>query len=410
MVIGASIGIAVAPRDGQTSESLVRNSDLALYAAKDGGRGRYHFYSNDLHSAAEERSKLEEDLRDAIAHGSLELFYQPVVYAQGDRIAGFEALLRWNHPTKGWLSPAKFVPIAEDTGLIGAIGEWAIRTACNDLAHWPENIRCAVNVSALQFANPQLPSIVTNAIARAQIDPSRLELEITESVFLNDDEGTDAMFTALKRVGVRLALDDFGTGYSSLGYLKKAPFDKIKIDQSFVRGATEPGSRNGAIITSITSLAKALGMDTTAEGVETLDELDLVRNLGCSHIQGYIYSKAISSTAANELLQTGLQLEARGYRSARAPRQSMLRKVMLEHGGQFYSARVRNFSGAGAMIEGLWNVPPGTVFNVAFSKSLIASAVSIWSEDDRMGVKFNEPVDLEAENQSRDIRIGIANG
>lgn len=406
VVIGASIGIALAPTDGQTNESLVRNSDLALYAAKDGGRGRYHFYSNDLHSAAEERSKLEEDLRDAIANGALELYYQPVVHSGNDTIAGFEALLRWNHPTKGWLSPAKFVPIAEDTGLIAAIGEWAIRTACHDLAQWPESIRCAVNVSPLQFSNPQLPSIITNAIARAGIEPSRLELEITESVFLNDDEGTDAMFTALKRVGVRLALDDFGTGYSSLGYLKKAPFDKIKIDQSFVRGATEPGSRNGAIITSITSLAKALGMDTTAEGVETLDELDLVRQLGCSHVQGYIYSKAVSSVAITELLKTGLQMEAKGYRSARASRQTMLRKVMLEHGGQFYNARIRNISSGGAMIEGLWNVPSGTSFNVAFSESKVVSVVSIWSEDDRMGVQFAEAIDLEAEGLLRNSNLG----
>ncbi|MXO56798.1 EAL domain-containing protein [Altererythrobacter gangjinensis] len=407
VVIGASIGIAVAPANGETNESLVRNSDLALYAAKDGGRGRYHFYSNDLHSAAEERSKVEEDLRDAIANGSLELFYQPVVCSHDDTIAGFEALLRWNHPTRGWLSPSKFIHIAEDTGLISAIGEWAIRTACNDLAQWPENIRCAVNVSPVQFSNPQLPSIITNAVARSGIAPSRLELEITESVFLNDDEGTDAMFTALKRVGVRLALDDFGTGYSSLGYLKKAPFDKIKIDQSFVRGATEPGSRNGAIITSITSLAKALGMDTTAEGVETLDELDLVRKLGCSHVQGYIYSKAVNTTAIARLLASGPQMKAQGYRSARGPRQTMLRKVMLETGGQFYNAKIRNIGLGGAMIEGLWNVPPGTTFNVAFSASKIVSAVSIWSEDDRMGVQFSEPLDLEADGLPRNEPVGI---
>ena len=395
VVIGASIGIAVAPDDGLTSESIIRNSDLALYAAKDGGRGRYHFYSNDLHSAAEERSALEQDLRDAIANGDLQLYYQPVVNAGDDTLSGFEALLRWNHPKQGWLSPARFIPIAEDTGLIAAIGEWAIRTACDDLARWPDHIRCAVNVSALQFSNPQLPSIITNAIARARIDPSRLELEITETVFLNDDEGTDAMFTALKRVGVRLALDDFGTGYSSLGYLKKAPFDKIKIDQSFVRGATEPGSRNGAIITSITSLAKSLGMDTTAEGVETLDELDLVRSLGCSHIQGYIYSKAVSCAEATKFVLAGGRLTARGPRSSRAPRQTMLRKVMLESGGHYYNGTIRNMSVGGAMIEGLWNVPPGTEFNIAFSESVILTARSIWGQDDRMGVKFAKPVDME---------------
>ncbi|MXO90477.1 EAL domain-containing protein [Altererythrobacter aquaemixtae] len=395
VIIGASVGIATAPQDGTTSDMIVRNADLALYAAKDGGRGRHHFYSNDLLSAAEERSKLEEDLRDAVAHGGFELYYQPVVNAQDETIAGFEALLRWNHPQRGWMSPAKFIPIAEDIGLINAIGEWAIRTACDNMARWPENIRCAVNVSPLQFANPQLPAIVTNAIAHARIDPARLELEITESVFLSDDEGTDAMFASLKRVGVRLALDDFGTGYSSLGYLKKAPFDKIKIDQSFVRGATEPGSRNGALITSITSLAKSLGMDTTAEGVETMDELELVHNLGCSHVQGYIYSKPLPGDEVFDQLSNGLQLDAKGPRSARAPRQTMLRKVVLSHDGQFYDANIRNIASGGAMIVGLWNVPPGTEFTIALSESLIVKATTIWSEDERMGVQFAEPIDMD---------------
>ncbi|WP_338446187.1 EAL domain-containing protein [Pelagerythrobacter marensis] len=395
VVIGSSIGIAISPDHGVTSESLIRNADLALYAAKDGGRGRFHFYSNDLHTAAEERNALERDLRDAIAQGGLELFYQPVVDASTERIAGFEALLRWNHPRRGWLSPAKFVPIAEDTGLITAIGEWAIRTACGALARWPEEVRCAVNVSPLQFASPQLPAIITNAIAQAGIDPSRLELEITESVFLNDDEGTEAMFAALKRIGVRLALDDFGTGYSSLGYLKKAPFDKIKIDQSFVSGATRPGSRNGAIIASITSLAQALGMDVTAEGVETLDELDLVRLHGCTHVQGYIYSKALSDNAVEQCLSDGLTMKAVGPRSARARRKTMLRKVVLDHDGHRYPGTIRNASHEGAMIEGLWNVPEGTRFRIALTETLSVGATTRWCIDNRMGVQFDRPVPLD---------------
>ena len=393
VVIGASIGIALSPEDGVTSEALIRNSDLALYAAKDGGRGRFQFYSSDMHSQAEERSRLEQDLRDAIAQGGLELFYQPVIHTATEKIAGFEALLRWHHPEHGWLSPAKFVPIAEESGLIGAIGEWAIRTACHDLARWPEEVLCAVNVSALQFANPNLPAIVTNAIAQAGITPSRLELEITESVFLNDDDGTDAMFAALKAVGVRLALDDFGTGYSSLGYLKKAPFDKIKIDQSFVRGATEPGSRNGAIIASITGLAQALGMDTTAEGVETLDELDLVRMFGCSHIQGYIYERALDAASATQRLETGLAAIAKGPRSARSSRHMMLRKIVLDHSGHFYNGTIRNISPTGALIEGLWNVPVGTIFRVALSEGLCVTATSRWCSEDRMGVEFAAPLE-----------------
>jgi diguanylate cyclase (GGDEF)-like protein/PAS domain S-box-containing protein len=395
VVIGVSIGIALSPDDGVTSEALIRNADLALYAAKDGGRGRHHFYASDLHDDAEERRALEHDLRDALVNGGLELHYQPVVHITTEKITGFEALLRWTHPTRGPLSPAKFIPIAEDAGLIAPIGEWALRTACHALAQWPESVRVAVNVSPLQFSNPALPAIVTSALAEAQVHPSRLELEITESVFLNDDEGTDAMFAALKRIGIRLALDDFGTGYSSLGYLKKAPFDKIKIDQSFVRGATITGSRNGAIISSIVSLAEALGMETTAEGVETLDELDLVRMLGCSHVQGYIYAKPLTSKAASDQLATGLSAIAHGPRSARATRQTMLRKIILEHGAEKYDGTIRNISATGAMVEGLWNVPPGTIFRICISDGNIVTATARWCQEDRMGVEFSSPLELD---------------
>jgi diguanylate cyclase (GGDEF)-like protein/PAS domain S-box-containing protein len=395
VMIGASVGIAIAPEDGVTSEALIRNADLALYAAKDAGRGRYHFYAPDLHSDAEERRQLEEDLRDALAHGQLELYYQPVVQTTTEKITGFEALLRWNHPAHGFVSPAKFIPIAEEAGLIAQIGEWALREACADLAKWPAKVRVAVNVSALQFANPALPGIVTSALAAAGVDPDRLELEITESVFINDDAGTDAMFRALKRIGVRLALDDFGTGYSSLGYLKKAPFDKIKIDQSFVRGATQPGSRNGAIIASIVSLAEALNMETTAEGVETLDELDLVRLLGCSHVQGYIYERPLSAQAALDRLGSGLVAIARGPRAARAMRQSILRRVMMEHGGHQYEANIRNISQTGALVEGLNAVPTGTVFRIQVGEGHTVTGTVRWAEEDRLGLEFSEPLELD---------------
>ena len=390
MVIGVSVGIATAPDHGTSSERVIRSADLALYAAKDAGRGRYRMFSHDLHAAAQERNQLEEELRHAMDNGSLQLHYQPVVDTVTEQISGFEALLRWNHPAHGWISPEKFVPVAEDAGLISAIGEWAIRTACNDLAQWPESVRCAVNVSPLQFSDPNLPGIIAREIAKAGIKPSRLELEITESVFLDDDAGTDATFAALKKVGVRLALDDFGTGYSSLGYLKNAPFDKIKIDQGFVRGATLPGSRNGAIIAAISSLAQALGMDTTAEGVENLDELDLVRKHGCSHIQGYIYSKPLSTEEAYERLAQGLAIEPTGPRMSREPRQAMLRRVVLQHGEHFYNGTVRNISAQGALIEGLWNVPEGTRFRVALSDQLAVDAEVRWCAENRIGVRFDE--------------------
>ncbi len=393
VIIGASLGIAIAPDHGDNSEELIRNVDLALYAAKDGGRGRYHFYAEDLHAEAEARAQMEEELRDAVAKNELQLFYQPVVSAETEKISGFEALLRWHHPVKGWVSPERFIGIAEDTGLIAQIGEWALRKACSDLAEMKADVRMAVNVSPLQFSNPNLPAVVTQAIAQAGIVPRQLELEITESVFLNDDEGTDAMFKALKRIGVRLALDDFGTGYSSLGYLKKAPFDKIKIDQSFVRGATEKGSRNGAIIASITGLAQALGMETTAEGVETLDELDLVRMHGCSHVQGYIYERPLDPEAAMARLKEGLVAVARGPQSSRAPRQKMLRKVVLGHAGNLYDGRIRNISATGAMIEGLWNVPVGTQFDLHLSGDFAITCTTRWSIDDRIGVQFEAPLE-----------------
>jgi len=403
VLIGASVGIARCPQDGSTSEELIRNADLALYAAKDGGRGRHHFYAADLHSDAEERRQMEADLREAIANGSLELHYQPVVETTTERITGFEALVRWTHPRLGALSPAKFVPIAEEAGLISQIGEWALRTACHDLASWPAGVRVAVNVSPLQFANPALPSVVVQAIAQARVDASRLELEITESVFLNDDDQNEGMFAALKRIGVRLALDDFGTGYSSLGYLKKAPFDKIKIDQSFVRGATEKGSRNGAIISSIVNLAEALGMETTAEGVETHDELDLMRALGCSHIQGYIYEKALTATQVTQRLAEGAVAIARGPRSARPARQTTLRRVTLEHGEQAYNATIRNISQTGALVEGLWNVPPGTSFTLNMGDGQAVGAIARWCKDDRMGLEFDRPLPADARTRREPI-------
>lgn len=394
VVIGVSVGIALSLIDGVTPDALIRNADLALYAAKDAGRGCHHFYAADLHSDAEERRQLEQDLREAIKSGGLELYYQPVVHTATERITGFEALLRWNHPVWGAMSPARFIPIAEDAGLIAQIGEWALRTACLDLARWPEWVKVAVNVSSLQFANPALPGIVISALNSAGIDPARLELEITESVFLNDSDGTEAMFAALKRIGVRLALDDFGTGYSSLGYLKKAPFDLIKIDQSFVRGATEPGSRNGAIISSIISLAEALGMATTAEGVETRGELDLVRALGCSHVQGYIYDKPLCIDDATRRLETGL-VPIAGACRADEYREPLLRRVRLEHAGEELDGTIRNISSTGALIEGLRNVTEGASFVMSLADGHVVAATARWARNDLVGVEFAVPLTID---------------
>jgi len=395
VVIGVSIGISSCPQDGVTTDALIRNADLALYAAKGDGRGVYRFYSSDMHADAEDRRQLEEDLRDALASDALHLVYQPVVSSVTEQITGYEALLRWQHPRRGMIAPDIFIPIAEDTGLIAQIGDWVIRTACRDAAQWVETTRVAVNVSPIQFANPGFPSTVMNALATSQLAPGRLELEITESVFLSDNADTDAMFARLKALGVRLALDDFGTGYSSLGYLKKAPFDKIKIDQSFVRGAAIKGNRNSAIIKAIVSLAEALGMDTTAEGAETHDELELIRQLGCSHVQGYVYGRPIGAAEVLERqLNAGTLATVEGFKSSRPERKSMLRTVAVLNDGDIYSARIRNISATGALVEGLWNVPEGTAFIIELADNYFIDAVARWSKEDRMGVEFSEALDL----------------
>ncbi|MBB5987336.1 EAL domain-containing protein [Sphingobium lignivorans] len=396
VVIGASIGIAIAPTDGKNAETLTRNADLALYAAKDDGRGAFRYFAPAMHADAEDRRQLEQDLRLAIAARTLRIDYQPVVCASSEKITGFEALIRWDHPERGTISPTAFIPIAEEAGLIGAIGEWVIRTACTDAAGWPEGTRVAVNVSPIQFANPGFPSLIMSALAMAGLSANRLELEITESVFLADGADTDGMFTAIKNLGVRLALDDFGTGYSALGYLKHAPFDKIKIDQSFVRGAAIKGSRNAAIVKSIVNLAEALGMETTAEGAETMDELALIRSLGCSHVQGFVYGAPVDAAGVRAMLAAGKgHAEASGHKASREPRMAMLRSVTLMHDGHSYPARIRNISSRGAMVEGLVDVPIGTVFEIELIKGYNAQGTCRWSEGERMGIEFATAIDVE---------------
>jgi diguanylate cyclase (GGDEF)-like protein/PAS domain S-box-containing protein len=392
-IIGASVGVAVSPFDGVTSEDLIRNADLALYAAKASGRGRFRFYSRELLQTAEDRRILEEDLRDAIQKKELWVAYQPSVDANTNRPSGFEALVRWTHPERGPISPAVFIPIAEEANLVGEIGEWVLREACAEAAKWPGKLIVAVNVSPVQFANDLLPKIVQNALTASGLAPERLELELTEGVFLEESSGTDAMFKALKNLNVRLALDDFGTGYSSLGYLRTAPFDKIKIDQSFVRGVTEPGSRNGALISAIVTLGEALNMDVTAEGIESLDQLELIRKLRVTYVQGYVYSQPISNDKLLEKYETGeWVIEPSGPAVHRSDRISMFRKIGVVHDNHYYRVIMRNLSLTGALIEGILNVPTGTKFVLDLGDGQLAVSTVVRSKGHHQGLMFETPL------------------
>ncbi len=305
VVVGASIGVALAPADGDDSDTLLRNADIALYRAKLEGRGTYHSFEPGMDARLQERRALELSLRHAVVAQEFVLHYQPLVDSQSEEITGFEALLRWNHPERGLVAPADFIPIAEEIGLIVPIGEWVIRQACMDAATWPKPLKVAVNLSPVQFKNQMLTHTVVSALDRSELAPSRLELEITESVLLAANESTMRTLHYLRGLGVKIAMDDFGTGYSSLSYLRSFPFDKIKIDRSFVQEIAET-SDSVAIIHAVAALGASLGMTTTAEGVETAEQLEKIREHGCAEVQGYYFSRPIPNTEIARLLHKHL--------------------------------------------------------------------------------------------------------
>jgi len=303
--IGVSIGCAFGPIDGKSVDDLIQKADLALYQAKAQGRGICCFFNSDMANEQEDRMRVEQDMRAGIAANQFRLMYQPLISATDQSLLGFEALIRWQHPTRGMVSPLEFIPLAEETGLIMDLGDWVIEEACRAAAVWPANITVAVNVSAKQLVFPALPNTVSEALARHRLQANRLELEVTESIFLGENAHTLDVLKRLRTIGVGIALDDFGTGYSSLGYLNKAVFHKLKIDGSFVREAAD-NKEAVAIIQSIVQLAKSFRMTVTAEGVETADDFTRMRDLGVHQIQGYLFGRPMSFERATELVH-GLQ-------------------------------------------------------------------------------------------------------
>ncbi|QNM82663.1 EAL domain-containing protein [Sphingomonas sabuli] len=393
VLIGASVGIAIGDPGRACADSLIRNADLALYAAKAAGRGKHCFYEPSMHSEAADRQALENDLRQAIDRGELEVNYQPIVRAASEEVSGFESLVRWNHPVRGPISPAKFIPLAEECGLIGSIGHWVMETALKEAAHWPSHVRIAINLSPIQFNDPGIVDAIAKAIDDSGINPGQVELEITEGVFLAEGESADETFARLKNLGVRLALDDFGTGYSSLGYLKKAPFDKIKIDQSFVRGAASPTNRNSAIIRAIVTLAESLEMETCAEGVETHDDLALIRELGCSHVQGYIFGRPAKPEEAREVANRS-RVEADGFQCLREPRHRLMRRAIAIVDGVEEELRLRNISVTGALVECNRPVAPGTHLKIDIVGVGPVIGTVKWAGANKFGLQFDGEFEL----------------
>lgn len=308
LYVGASVGSAIAPRDGKTAEELMRNSDLALYRAKDEGGGNHCTYEPKLHAVAEERRQLEFALRRALERQELTLQYQPVVDANDETLVSFEALVRWNSTDHGSISPGKFIPLAEDTRLIVPIGEWVLETACREAVHWPSHVKVNVNVSGEQLVEPNFAATVVRALANSGLQPQRLELEVTESIFLRDADVARGALEQVMALGCGVALDDFGTGYSSLGYLRKLRFTTIKVDRSFVQGAAEQHPESLAIVRAVVAMAQSLGMSTTAEGVETAEQAALIRDMGCNKIQGYYFGRPMPAVDARAIFLRAKQI------------------------------------------------------------------------------------------------------
>ncbi|KUO51397.1 MAG: diguanylate cyclase [Sphingomonadales bacterium BRH_c42] len=392
-VIGASVGIAIAPHDGVSAEDVMRSADMALYAAKNGGRGQFRFYSGDLANEAIFRKRLEGDLHEAVREEQLFLKYQPVLSSEAQQVVALEALVCWNHPQRGEIDWEEFQSIVDGSALIVDIGEWTVRKACEEARALPAGLRVAVNVPTQQFSANGFVESVKNALDEADLDPDRLELEVKESVFLGDANMVDKTLASLFKLGVRLTLDEFGTGYSSLDYLRRAPFDSIKIGDNFFSEALEPDSRELALVKAIVALARALGMATIATGIESFDLLQELRGCGINNLQGSVFTDPVpAAEVERELADGSWTIVPTGSRSRRAKRRTVLRNIQVINDDYSYSVTLRNLSRTGALIQGLLDVPVDTQFVVDLGGGQLAVATVIRESGGIQGLEFETPL------------------
>jgi diguanylate cyclase (GGDEF)-like protein len=390
-VIGASVGIAIAPHDGVSRDEIVRAADLALYAAKNGGRAQYRFFSGELENETIFRRRLEQDLGSALRDEQLFLRFEPIVAAAAGTVCGLEAHVCWKHPDRGIIDEEEFAQIVEGSALLGDVGRWAIADACQRACTWPDSVRVAVNVPVPLFLADDFVTLVSEAVDTAGISPARLTLEISEAVFLGDAAIVDRTLAALFKLGVRLTLDEFGSGYSSLAYLRRAPFDAIKIDQKLVAEAERHDSRDLGLVRAIVALAGALQMDTVARGIESASLLAALKDCGVHYLQGGIFSEPVDiDTLAREMAAGTWRIEPGTSRTRRARRRTLLRKIQVIHDDYAYMVTLRNLSKTGALIQGLADVPKGTQFVVDLGGGQLAVATVTRSNGDVQGLEFEQ--------------------
>lgn len=390
-VIGASVGIAVAPHDGVSRDEINKSADMALYAAKNGGRGQFRFYSGDLANEALFRRRLEEDLSDAIRNEQLFLRYQPIVSLSSHMVETLEAQICWQHPQRGVIDHDEFHEIVENSALALEVGEWAIGRACEDACNWPESLRVAVNVPTKQFSAEGFAQKVEAALDAAGLDHKRLELEVSEAVFDGESNATDKTLGELFKLGVKLTLDEFGTGHSSLGYLRRAPFDAIKITPEFYQTDGESGNQDMPLIAAVVALSKALGMEIVAAGVETMELHDALSKNGVCCVQGPIFAESVPVEQIEEQIATGSwMIEPVASRTARARRRTVYRKIQVIHDDHSYDVTLRNLSKTGALIEGIEDVPIDTQFVVDLGGGQLAVATVSRSNGDIQGLEFED--------------------